>query len=187
MHPRDGDGQESLQVDVVDAVVRQVRNTCGVPVGVSTGDWIEPDLRKRLALISQWSEPDYASVNVSEEGAFEVMRALKARGIGVEAGVWTPEDAQALNEAKVADTLTRILIEPVGADPATAVELVTTIRAQLDIAPLLQHGDGSATWVLLEDAARNGLDTRIGLEDTLEADNPALVRRAMSLIAGTGL
>src|SRR3954453_12838788 len=165
LHPRDGDGQESLHADVVDAVVRQVRAACGVPLGVSTGAWIEPDLRRRLALISEWTEPDYASVNVSEEGAFEVIRALKERGIGVEAGVWTPQDAQALNEANVADTLTRILIEPVEADPATAVALVATIRAELDIAPLLQHGDGAATWVLLEDAARNGLDTRIGLED----------------------
>jgi uncharacterized protein (DUF849 family) len=184
MHPRDGDGQESLHADVVNAVVRQVRAACGVPIGVSTGAWIEPDLRKRLALISEWTEPDYASVNVSEDGSFEVMRALRERGIGVEAGVWTPEDARALNEADVDDTLTRILIEPVDADPATAVALVATIREQLDAGSLLQHGDGAATWILLEDAARNGFDSRIGLEDTLEADNPSLVRRAMSLIAG---
>src|SRR3954453_16292329 len=101
MHPRDGDGQESLRADVIDAVVRQVRTACGVPVGVSTGAWIEPDLTRRLELISEWNEPDYASVNVSEDGAFDVMRALKGRGIGVEAGVWTPEDARALNDANV--------------------------------------------------------------------------------------
>ena len=32
-HPRDADGQESLHVDVIDAVVREVRAACGVPVG----------------------------------------------------------------------------------------------------------------------------------------------------------
>ena len=34
-------------------------------------------------------------------------------------------------------------------------------------APRLQHGDGEATWILIEDAARRGLDTRVGLEDTI--------------------
>ena len=41
LHPRGEDGRERL--DVVDAVVVQVRDACGVPVGVSTGAWIEPD------------------------------------------------------------------------------------------------------------------------------------------------
>jgi uncharacterized protein (DUF849 family) len=33
---------------------------------------------------------------------------------------------------------------------------------------------------------RRGWDTRIGLEDTLEAPNAELVRRAMSFIRATG-
>jgi uncharacterized protein (DUF849 family) len=181
MHPRDGDGRESLGAALIDATVREVRAACGVPVGVSTGAWIEPDLERRLELISAWSEPDYASVNVSEEGWQRVVRALRERGIGVEAGVWTPQDARALTESGLAGDLTRILIEPVEADPAGAVALVAAISDQLT-GPILQHGDGAATWVLLEDAIRHGFDTRIGLEDTLEADNPALIRRAMNLI-----
>ena len=43
MHPRDRDGRETLDPDVIDAAVREVRAACGVPVGVSTGAWIEPD------------------------------------------------------------------------------------------------------------------------------------------------
>src|SRR5204862_6204395 len=66
MHPRDADGRESLAADVIDAAVREVRAACGVPVGVSTGAWIEPGLERRIALIGEWTEPDYASVNVSE-------------------------------------------------------------------------------------------------------------------------
>jgi len=65
MLPRDADGRETLDVD---ACVRAVRAACGVPVGVSTGAWIEPDLERRLDLIGAWNEPDYASVNVSEDG-----------------------------------------------------------------------------------------------------------------------
>jgi hypothetical protein len=124
-------------------------------------------------------------VNVSEDGWQDVFRALRARGIGVEAGVWTPEDARALKESGLAGDLTRVLIEPVDGDPANAVALVATIRADVR-GSILQHGDGAATWVLIEDAARNGLDTRVGLEDTLEDTNEALVRRAMSFISEGG-
>ena len=185
MHPRDGEGRESFDPAVIDAAVREVRAACGVPIGVSTGAWIEPDLRRRLELIGAWSEPDYASVNVSEDGSLEVLRALRERGIGVEAGVWSVEDARTLVTWGVAGDLTRILIEPVSADPAGAVALVADIRREVG-GSILQHGDGAATWILLEDAARNGFDTRIGLEDTQEADNAALVRRAMSLIRAEG-
>jgi uncharacterized protein (DUF849 family) len=187
MHPRDGDGRESLHAEVIDAAVRRVRAACGVPVGVSTGEWIEPDLGRRLELISQWTEPDYASVNVSEDGSLQVMRALTKRGIGVEAGVWSVEDAQRLASFDVGDGLTRILIEPVNVPASEAVALVAAIRAAVGTGPILQHGDGEATWVLVEDAARHGLDTRIGLEDTHEDDNVALVQRAMNLIRAAGL
>ena len=187
LHPRDGDGRERLAADVVDAVVREVREACGVPVGVSTGAWIEPDLERRLALIGAWTAPDYASVNVSEDGAFTVMRALRERGIGVEAGVWTTADAHRL-AAEAPPGLTRILIEPVDADTDTATELVAEIAGALgEGTPILGHGDGAATWVILEAAVRRGWDTRIGLEDTREADNVTLVQRAMSFIRDGGL
>jgi uncharacterized protein (DUF849 family) len=184
LHPRDQDGRESLRAAVIDAVVREVRAACGVPVGVSTGAWIEPDLERRLALIAEWTEPDYASVNVSEDGAFAVMRALRERHIGIEAGVWSVEDAQALNAAGPPAGLTRILIEPVDADPGTAVALIEEIAREAKGAPILGHGDGAATWVILEAAVQRGWDIRIGLEDTREADNVTLVRRAMSFIPG---
>ena len=68
----------------------------GMPVGVTTGEWIEPDLQQRLRLIREWTQPDYASVNLSEPGAVEVMQALLAARVGIEAGVWTVEDAELL-------------------------------------------------------------------------------------------
>ena len=128
------------------------------------------------------TEPDYASVNVSEDGAFEVMRALSERGIGIEAGVWSVEDGRRLMAAgppRRADPHPRRAVD---ADPEKAVALVAAIREEVQGAPILQHGDGAATWPLLEDAVRHGLDTRVGLEDTLEASNEELVRRAMSFV-----
>jgi uncharacterized protein (DUF849 family) len=183
MHPRNHWGEETLDPEAIDAAVREVRAACGVPVGVSTGAWIEPDHELKLRYIRAWTEPDYASVNVSEDGWQDVVRALKGNGIGAEAGVWSVEDAKALKESGLANDLTRILIEPVEADPAGAVALVAAIKAELR-GPFLQHGDGDATWVLIEDAIHHGLDTRVGLEDTREATNPKLVARAMSLIKG---
>ena len=185
MHPRNHWGEETLDPEVINAAVREVKAACGVPVGVSTGAWIEPDHAAKLRFIAAWTEPDYASVNVSEDGWLDVVRALRENGIGVEAGVWSIEDAQALAAANVGDAVTRILIEPVEADPAGAVALVAAIKAELH-GPFLQHGDGDATWVLIEDAIRHGLHTRVGLEDTQEATNPELVARAMSLIRGGG-
>ena len=186
LHPRNHWGEETLDPEVVNATVRAVKEACGAPVGVSTGIWIEPDPAARLRAIAGWTEPDYASVNVSEDGWLEVVRALRENGIGVEAGVWSVDDARALMGARVASDLTRILIEPVDADPGTASELVSTIIEELGAEPKLVHGDGAATWAFIAEAVRRGFDTRVGLEDTQEAPNPELVARAMSLIRNGG-
>ena len=99
LHPRNADGRESLAAAVVDPVVRLVRDACRVPVGVATGAWIEPDPERRAALVGGWTEPDFVSVNLSETGAVPVMHALLEAGIvGVEAGVWSAENAERLVE-----------------------------------------------------------------------------------------
>ncbi|QEC47621.1 hypothetical protein FSW04_08560 [Baekduia soli] len=195
LHPRDRRGEESLRATVVDAVVAEVREACRVPVGVSTGAWIEPDLDRRVSLVRAWRAPDYASVNVSEPGAPRIMEALLAAGVGIEAGVWSVPDAQRLADSGYADRVTRVLVEPVDAPAATAVATVAAIHDALDAlgigAPRLQHGDGAAAWVLIADAVARGIDTRVGLEDTVNAPdgvraagNAALVAAARALGAG---
>ena len=88
VHPRRSDGVESLAAADVAAVVAAVREVCpGIPVGVSTAAWIEPDLLVRLAKLDAWSVlPDFASVNLNEDGALTVIDLLNERGVGVEAG-----------------------------------------------------------------------------------------------------
>jgi uncharacterized protein (DUF849 family) len=195
VHPRDRDGHERLDASVVDAVVTTVRSRHGYPVGVTTGAWIEPDLARRLQLISQWTQPDYTSVNLSEDGALDVMHALLAAGIGIEAGVWTVPDAELLVASGLADQMTRVMIEPVDVGRDDAVPLVSAIHDILNAAdirvPRLQHGDGEATWVLIEDAISRGIDTRVGFEDTFSlpdgrpaANNAELVAAARDLGAG---
>jgi uncharacterized protein (DUF849 family) len=195
LHPRDPEGRQTLEVEVVEEVVTKVRKACGVPVGVTTSAEIEPDPERRPELVRAWRAPDYASVNLSETGAIEVMEALIQAGVGIEAGVWTVEDAERLGASGLGEQVSRILVEPGELQlldsedkAADALGLVEDIHRALDrfglIAPRLQHGDGEVTWVVLTDAVRRGLDTRIGLEDTLfgpngerTTGNEALVRR----------
>jgi uncharacterized protein (DUF849 family) len=199
LHPRDETGAERLDVTVVDTVARAVRAACGVPVGVSTGAWIEPNLARRLALIREWREPDYTSVNLTEEGSVEVMETLLQIGVGIEAGVWTVDDAELLGESGLGNRVMRILVEPgelqVGDNVDDALALVEQIHQTLDrfgiIVPRLQHADGRVTWPVLADSVRRGIDTRVGLEDTVlepngerTTGNAALIRAARTLGAG---
>src|SRR5215471_5220716 len=192
LHPRDPRGRERLDAEVVDEVVIKVREACGVPVGVMTGAWIEPDLPHRLGLVRAWRAPDYATVDLSDPGAAEIMKALIDAEIGIEAGVRTVADAELLARSGLAGSLLRICVEPTAISPAEAVAFVEEIHAVLDgaglTAPRLQHGEGEATWVVLADAVRRGLDARIGLEDTLHepggeltTGNEGLVRAARKL------
>jgi uncharacterized protein (DUF849 family) len=203
LHPRDHEGFETLDAGVVDDVVAKVRDACGVPVGVTTSAEIEPDHERRIELVRAWRAPDYTSVNLSEMGATEIVEVLVEAGIGIEAGVWSVEDAERLAASGLGGRITRILVEPGELQlqdsedkAADALGLVEDIHRALDrfglAAPRLQHGDGEVTWVLLVDAVRRSLDTRIGLEDTLygpdgerATSNEALVRAARQLGAGT--
>ena len=199
MHPRDPDGRQTLEARIVDSAVARVRNACDVSVGVTTSAEIEPDPERRLRLVRTWRDPDYTAVNLSEPGALELMEVLLEIGVGIEAGVWTVEDAELLAASGLGSRVTRILVEPgelqlQGSEDeaAHALTLVDAIHRALDrfglAAPRLQHGDGCVAWVLLKDAVRRGLDTRIGLEDTLfgpngerTPGNEALVRAAREL------
>jgi uncharacterized protein (DUF849 family) len=192
IHPRDETGAERLDPKTVNGVVAAVRAAAPAPIGVSTGAWIEPDLERRISMIQGWIEPDFASVNVSEDGAAEVMTALLVADIGIEAGVWTAEDVELLEATGLAGRVMRVMIEPVEVGAAEAPGLVDAIHRELDHrgidAPRLQHGDLDSTWVLLEDAVARGIKTRIGLEDTfyepdgqLTAGNASLVRAARTL------
>jgi uncharacterized protein (DUF849 family) len=166
-----------------------------VPVGVSTAAWIAPDVSARVAAIRSWAGgPDFASVNLSEDGHREVMAALRDTGIGIEAGVWTVEDVAALAESGFADGLVRVLVEPGDADAAVAVARAAAIDRALDRsgigAPRLHHGEELATWAVLRRAIVAGHDIRVGLEDTFvlpdgepAAGNAELVAAAAALAA----
>lgn len=178
LHPRDGSGAETLAAAEIGATIRGVRDACGAPVGVSTGAWIEADPERRSALVRGWESlpsderPDFASVNLFEKGWREVCVALFDAGIGVEAGLWSPDDARRLVEAGLADRCLRILLEPVR--ERTTDEALAASREMnrvLDEAGVrtsrLLHGKDATAWPVLRRAATEGLGMRIGFEDTL--------------------
>jgi uncharacterized protein (DUF849 family) len=197
LHVRARDLGESMRSDDVARTVDAVRARCGdLPVGVSTGEWIEPDLDRRLALIRGWTTPpDFASVNMEEAGALAVCRALLDKGVGIEAGFRTVEHARRLAEARLADKCLRVLIEPIEPDAALALATARAIDAALDASgidlPRLTHGFNAAVWPLFDLALELGHAARVGLEDTLRLpnrqlarDNAALVRAARERAAG---
>jgi uncharacterized protein (DUF849 family) len=191
VHARDGDGQESLDADAVASTLTVLRETTDVFVGLSTGAWISAGA-ERLDAVAAWRVlPDYVSVNMHEEGAVELAQAVLDRGIGVEAGVWTPEAAVVLVASGLAERCVRILLEPRDETTDAALETVEGIVDVLgDLAPevpRLLHGEGATAWDLVAEAARRGYDSRIGLEDTLRLPdgkvapgNAELVRVALA-------
>jgi uncharacterized protein (DUF849 family) len=195
VHPRDAEGHERLDAMWIDAAANAVHDVSRWPVSVSTGAWVERDQGRRVALLSRWTGPDSATVNLSEDEAVDTMRALMGGAIRVEAGVWTMEDAELLLRSGLAERMERVLVELIGVPPSDVAVAADEIHAVLSragvLAPRLQHGEGANTWTALEDAVRRGYDTRIGLEDVLvlpdgahASGNVALVTAARELGAG---
>jgi uncharacterized protein (DUF849 family) len=195
-HPRDAEGLETLDAGPCAAAVDAVRAAVpGIPLGLSTAIGIVGgDVDRRLAALRSWTGlPDFVSLNLSEPGADDLAAVvLDELGIGVEAGVWTEEDAQALAVAPWRDRLVRVLIEVHDDQPDAAMARVDAIEAALDAAgtraPRLHHGDGPVTWTVVQAALRRGCDVRVGLEDvtvlpdgTPVRDNAALIEAALTI------
>jgi uncharacterized protein (DUF849 family) len=207
LHARGGDSAESVEAADVAAAVTAIREACpGTPVGVSTGLWItRGDAAARQAAVAGWAflasgeRPDFASVNVSEDGWAGVVGSLGAAGIAVEAGVWSVADvrvlARAFAEGGLPQPPLRILVEVMGLPAEAATQAAGEILRALDASPLrglprLLHGEEEGCWPLVAQAAREGLPTRIGLEDTTAGPdgepaggNAELVRLALEVLA----
>ena len=183
------DGQESLKPDDLTRSLEAIRSSClNVPIGISTGDWIVPDLKKRLSLIKSWQKlPDFASVNMHEEGAVQVAKLLLDRGVGVEAGLCNGLAAEIFVGSDIANKCLRVLIELAeeGMPAALAsLELIEAVlnREKLKL-PRLLHGENVTAWELVKVAVARGYDTRIGFEDVLTLPDGSYADGNASLIA----
>ena len=196
VHPRAQDGSQTLDPGPCGEAVTAIRAACpGLPVGLSTGAWMEPDPARRLELIRAWEHrPDFVSVNLSEAGAVELVRALPEIGIGVEAGIWDEADARLFVDEGLAPFCVRALVEPFGENGGeAALAMSDAIDRVLDTAgvtlPRVHHSSELATWPVIEAQLRRSRDVRVGLEDTLRLpdgrqarDNAELVAAAVALV-----
>jgi uncharacterized protein (DUF849 family) len=187
VHPRDSGGVETVDEAACDAAVAAIRVAApGLPVGLSTAEAINRDPFARAAAVRRWRRPpDLISVNVSELGWAGLMRAAFHAGIGVEAGLATPADAEELVRSPFAHQVVRALVEVDGG----AAEARAIAEFIPDGIPQLWHGYGERTWEVITAGAAAGADVRVGLEDVLAlpdgrvaADNAELVVVAVELI-----
>jgi uncharacterized protein (DUF849 family) len=55
VHPRTADGTESLEPHTVRLCMEAIRRACpGLPVGITTAAWVEPDPERRVWLVERW-------------------------------------------------------------------------------------------------------------------------------------
>ena len=189
VHPRDEAGAESLRPAVIADALTAIRAARpGLPVGVSTGAWISPDPAARVAAVRAWPVlptsprstrtspvprrsrlPCTSAVCSSRQGCGRSTRSLRTGGGGCRpGGFWSSAWPR---------TWRSRWPTPPGFSPRCR-----RARRRCSL-----HGEGPATWPVLAEAVRRGLDTRIGLEDTVclpdgspAADNAALVAAAVA-------
>jgi uncharacterized protein (DUF849 family) len=196
MHAFDDAGRETLATAPSAAAVNAVRRACpGVPISLSTSAAIEPDPRRRVALVSRWTVlPELVTANQGEAGIVELCELLVARGIGIEAGLLSADDARRFVRSGLADRCVRVLVEPLDANPDDAMAHAAAIEEILAQASVerqqVHHGDGIASWAVNRRALARGHGIRTGLEDTTALpdgraapDNGALVRVAAAMMA----
>jgi uncharacterized protein (DUF849 family) len=194
LHPYDDEGRQTLEAEPCAAALRAVRAACpGTPISLSTSADIEPDPERRHALVATWSDlPELVTANQGEDGIGELCELLLRRGIGVEAGLLSLDDARAFVASGLAPRCTRAMVEPLDAAPDDATAHAAAMEALLVEAGIdleqVHHGEGIASWAVNARAAARGHGIRTGLEDTpvlpdgrLATGNRELVAAAAAL------
>jgi uncharacterized protein (DUF849 family) len=195
LHPYDEAKRETLAQGPCAAALVAVRAACpGVPISLSTSAGIEPDPFKRKLLIASWIEmPDLVTANMGEEGILELCELLREKGIGIEAGLLSLDDARKFVMSGIAPKCVRAMVEPLDPEPNDALAHAAAIERELALGGIrleqVHHGDGIASWAVNRRAADRGHGIRTGLEDTsvlpdgrMATDNGQLVAAALSLL-----
>ena len=197
VHAFDDAGRETLEGAACARVLRAIRHLCpDTPVSLTTSAAIVADPAARFQIIAAWEElPDLVTANQGERGIIELCDSLLSRGVEIEAGLLTTEDARAFVGSGLAARCRRVLIEPLDPDPDVAVrhaaameDIVLTAGITL---PQVHHGYERGCWPVNLRGLTRGHGIRTGFEDvtllpdgTPARDNAALVAAAVSLIRG---
>jgi Uncharacterized conserved protein len=154
VHAFDDAGRETLGGAACAKVLRAIRVRCpDTPISLTTSATIVADPDERFRTIEAWRDlPDLVTANQGERGIVELCELLLSRGVDIEAGLLCADDAHAFVRSGLADRCRRVLIEPLNADPDTAVyhaarmeEIVVSAGITLE---QVHHGYGPACWTV---------------------------------------
>lgn len=188
IHCYDKNGNESLKPeDVSELVIRVRKISLQIKIGISSGDWIEPNLEKRIRHIQNWTDvPDFISVNMIEEDAVEVSNELIKKRVKIEAGLNEAKAAEIFVNSNLDKYCERILIEPeeerLEEALLTVSEIENFLKQNNSELKILLHGFNSASWGLLREAKKRGYDSRMGLEDTIFLESGKKAKNNLELI-----
>ncbi len=195
VHAFDHAGRETLEGAACGRVLQAIRSLCPeVPISLTTSSAIVGDPGERFRIVERWEEmPDLVTANQGEPGILELCELLLSRGVGIEAGLLSIEDARAFVRSGLAGRCRRVLVEPLDADPDAAVQHAAKIEDVVVSAGItleqVHHGYGIACWAVNRRGLERGHGIRTGLEDiTLlpdgkqARDNADLVAAAARLI-----
>jgi uncharacterized protein (DUF849 family) len=197
VHAFDDAGRESLDGAACGAVLRAIRLLSpATPISLTTSATIIADPAARLRAVAAWEElPDLVTANQGEPGIIELAEHLLARGVGIEAGLLTPDDARAFVRSPIAARCRRVLVEPLDLDPDLALRHAEEMEGIVVAAGIaleqVHHGYEGGCWAVNLRALERGHGIRTGLEDitllpngTPARDNADLVAAAARLIRG---
>ena len=199
VHAFDDAGRETLEGAAGAQVLRAIRARCpATPISLTTSAAIVADPGERFRLVEAWEElPDLVTANQGEPRIVELCELLLSRGVGIEAGLLTSEDARAFVRSGLAARCRRVLIEPLDADLNDALRHAARMEDIVVSAGItleqVHHGYGPACWAVNRRGLERGHGIRTGLEDITSLpdgrparDNADLVAAAARLIRSSG-
>jgi len=200
VHAFDDDGKETLDGKACAEVLRAIRRESpGTPISLTTSAAIVNDPARRLAIISSWTElPNLVTANQGEEGIIPLCELLLSRGVELEAGLLSADDARKFVAAPRHLRWRRVLIEPLDADPDEAIrhagEMEDILLSGAIGLEQVHHGYGVACWAVNQRAIARGHGIRTGLEDVtvlpdgqVAESNAQLVQTAVSMLESARL
>jgi uncharacterized protein (DUF849 family) len=189
VHAFDDAGRETLEGAACARVVRAIRARCPeTPISLTTSAAIVADSDERFRIVEAWEDmPDLVTANQGERGIVVLCELLLSRGVDIEAGLLSIDDARAFVSSGLAGRCRRVLIEPLDADPDTAVRHAATMEAVVVSAGIaleqVHHGYGIACWAVNRQGLAKGHGIRTGLEDVTLLPDGRQARNNADLVA----
>ena len=193
VHAFDDAGRETLDASACASVLRAIRTRApGTPISLTTSAATVTDPAERLRIVERWTElPELVTANQGEPGIIELCELLLARGVEIEAGLLSVDDARAFVASGLASRCRRVLVEPLELDVETALCNAAAMEDVIDAAGItleqVHHGYGIACWAVNRRALERGHGIRTGLEDVSSLPDGSAARDNADLVAAAAM